>query len=347
MNYEYILFLIFPLAFCIALLVNRQSLVPGALFILNILNAGIFLYFLVVKNRALIQENTIISLVTIFFTIVIILALVIFPVFFLVNFIVNGIQAIKREGFKLSNLLSIILSLATVLYFLMWPKLGRDFTNSLSSIFYNFLGIILLYFLFVGSSYFFASMLNNYKPRELEADYIVVLGSGLMGDKITPLLKGRLDVALEAYNFNKSAKIITSGGKGPDEEISEGQAMASYLMEQGVEKNNIVIEDKSRSTRQNILYSRRLMKGRSPKIIIASNSYHIFRALLIANDLNISAKGVGSKTKSYFAINAFIREIVGYISLTKKHHLIVLSILLAVFLLYILINIAYQTGGLI
>ncbi len=67
----------------------------------------------------------------------------------------------------------------------------------------------------------------NYFPVRKEPDAIIVLGSGLIGDKVPPLLAQRLTKAKTIYEqFEGRPKLIVSGGQGADELTSEAEAMA-------------------------------------------------------------------------------------------------------------------------
>lgn len=96
--------------------------------------------------------------------------------------------------------------------------------------------------------------------------------------------------------------------------------MAGYARENGVSAGRIIVEGRSGSTRENLLYSRELMVKESPRVIVVTTSYHVFRALLLAKQQGLKCVGVGSKTKWYFTVNALIREFIGYLSLTWKKH---------------------------
>ncbi|MEE3468170.1 MAG: YdcF family protein [Eubacterium sp.] len=101
----------------------------------------------------------------------------------------------------------------------------------------------------------------RYRPT-LCRDYIIILGCGIRKDgTLTPLLRGRVDAALkfEKKQFKKTGKhaiFVPSGGQGPDEVISEGEAMERYLLEQGVEPERILREDQSVNTLQNMQFSK-------------------------------------------------------------------------------------------
>jgi uncharacterized SAM-binding protein YcdF (DUF218 family) len=79
-------------------------------------------------------------------------------------------------------------------------------------------------------------------------DTMIVLGAKLDGSKVSNTLKLRLDKAIEYYNKHKDINIIVSGGKTNNSDISEALAMENYLIANGVNKDNIIKEDKATST---------------------------------------------------------------------------------------------------
>ena len=58
----------------------------------------------------------------------------------------------------------------------------------------------------------------------------------------------------------------------------------------------------------------------SPVIAFATTNYHVFRSGVIANSVGLRADGIGSKTRSYFWVNAFIREFIATLEAEKKNH---------------------------
>ena len=69
------------------------------------------------------------------------------------------------------------------------------------------------------------------------------------------------------------------------------------------------------------------MKKKNPKVLISTTNYHVFRAGLMATSLGLVLDGIGSKTKAYFWINAFIREFVGTLYAEKKRHIIMICLI--------------------
>lgn len=116
-------------------------------------------------------------------------------------------------------------------------------------------------------------------------DAVIVLGSGIRGDKVTLPLKMRLDKAIQYHNKNPEAVIVVTGGKGFQETVTEACAMEKYLIEQGVEKNKIIKEEKATSTTENMEFSKVLLDKYfedNYSIVVVTNSFHIFRGTSIA-----------------------------------------------------------------
>lgn len=131
-------------------------------------------------------------------------------------------------------------------------------------------------------------------------------------------------------SYNPNAVLIMSGGQGSGEDISESEAMTAYAIEKGVNREKIIMESKSVSTQENLLFSRDLMDKENPKIIIVTTSYHVFRALLLARQQRMKCVGFGAKTKWYFTLNALIREFIGYLRLTWKKHTFVIGLIISI-----------------
>ena len=121
-----------------------------------------------------------------------------------------------------------------------------------------------------------------------------------------------------------------SGGQGPGEDIPESEAMAAYAVDQGVDDERIITEQKSVSTEENLMFSKELIDNENAKIVIVTTAYHVFRALILAKQQGIKCVGFGAKTKWYFTLNALIREFVGYLQLTWKRHAIVIGIIVCI-----------------
>lgn len=233
---------------------------------------------------------------------------------------------ISFEGKRLANLLSLLYGIfiigALALHFLPYFP-GKDLLIYPTD-------FALFYSTFLYLSYVLYGTFCNFFPVRKEPDAIIVLGSGLIGDKVPPLLAQRLTKAKTIYEqFEGRPKLIVSGGQGADELISEAEAMANYLMEQGVPQEDILIEDRSRTTFENLTFSKAILEdhGLGKSVLVVTNSFHALRAGVFMRRLKIPGRSVGSKTAFYYLPSAWIRETVGLVSLYWKWHAAFLAFL--------------------
>lgn len=119
------------------------------------------------------------------------------------------------------------------------------------------------------------------KPQK-NLDYVIVLGARVRGDQPTRALRKRLDRALEYAEKNPDTLLILSGGRGPDEGISEAQCMYNYLEKKGMDTRRLLMEDQSTTTQENMRFSAALLDKKHNRVGIVSNNFHIYRAMLLA-----------------------------------------------------------------
>lgn len=119
-------------------------------------------------------------------------------------------------------------------------------------------------------------------------------------------MAARIEKGIDLLSFNPNAVLVMSGGQGPGEDIPEAEAMAAYAAGKGVDRGRIIMETKSVSTQENLLFSRKLMEKERPKIVIVTTAYHVFRALLLAKQQGIPCVGFGARTKWYFTFREYL-----------------------------------------
>ena len=144
-----------------------------------------------------------------------------------------------------------------------------------------------------------------------EVDYMIVLGAGLRGEDVSPTLKARLDQAIAYYKFHPKTMIIVSGGQGPDEVISEAEAMRRYLEEMGIPGESIIKEDHSTTTLENIAFSKEILRKREEaveSILIVTHDYHLLRAQMLAYFMDLESIGLSAESSFLGRINYLIRE---------------------------------------
>lgn len=234
---------------------------------------------------------------------------------FAIAAIVNGVVMTRREGRRFRNILSLIAGVAVIglaaLFVVALLSHVRLFMAAVSSV-----TLVAAYVAFLFTSFLVYSIVYSRTALTPGMDVIVVLGSGLRGTRVPPLLAGRLDLAAQIYRDERAAGrhpvVIPSGGRGPGEDLPESVAMARYLTDRGMESGSILTEERSTTTRENLRYSNDLMNSVSPggRMLVVTNNFHAFRAAMLSRDAGISAEVVGSRTASYFLPSATLREFV-------------------------------------
>lgn len=145
--------------------------------------------------------------------------------------------------------------------------------------------------------YHMATYKNLYNVGDCK--YEIILGGGLNGDKPGSMLKNRLDLGIDYLNLHKDTKVIVSGGQGPDEAVPEAVAMKNYLVEHGINEDRILEENKSRTTVQNIAFSKKILEkegAKEDKVLIVTDDFHLYRAQLIADELGVKNTGIACKS---------------------------------------------------
>lgn len=149
-------------------------------------------------------------------------------------------------------------------------------------------------------------------PAGFRPEAVVVLGAGLEGERVTPLLAARLDRALEVLDAEERRGglplVIVSGGQGPDETVPEAVAMRRYLASRGIAAERILLEDGSANTRENLELSRRLLPSPRTPVCIVTSGFHGPRAALLARRIGLRARTAGARTALHSRPKAVARE---------------------------------------
>lgn len=126
--------------------------------------------------------------------------------------------------------------------------------------------------------------------------YAIVLGAKVNGETPSLALKYRLDAALNYANEHPNVQLILSGGQGTGEAISEAQAMENYVVANGLSKDRLLLENKSTSTYENILFSKALLPEGVAEVTIISNDFHLARAQKLASKLDLTTDVIAAQT---------------------------------------------------
>ncbi|MFF2086947.1 YdcF family protein [Nocardia sp. NPDC058176] len=187
--------------------------------------------------------------------------------------------------------------------------------------------LVIAYLGFLLVAFLLYALVYAWTTHTEDAAAIVVHGAGLRGDRVPPLLASRLDRALDRWRAESvrgpAPLLVVSGGKGSGERIAEADAMGSYLEERGVPAEAVLREDRSTTTRENLLFSKQLLaqRGIEHDIVLVTSNFHVLRTAILARAVGLDAQAIGAPTSRLYLPFALLREYVGVLAEHKWLHL--------------------------
>ena len=140
-------------------------------------------------------------------------------------------------------------------------------------------------------------------------DYLIILGAHVNGRVPSDSLERRIRKAEQYLKSHPMTKVIVSGGQGKGEDITEAEAMEIYLWEHGIEKERILKETASTTTRENLRFSKALFTPEIVTVGIVTNNFHLFRALLIGRSEGYeNLTGIAAGCNRILFLNYMVRE---------------------------------------
>jgi len=276
--------------------------------------------------------------------------------FLLASYLVlNGITMARRESIRPGNLLSLLVGIGMFALFglmvvdvvvIATDRASYTAIDALNA--FTFVVVMLSgYISFLLLSYVSYAFVYGRITALRGADFVVVLGSGLIGgDRVPPLLASRLERGRQLHQAlvarrKGSPMLIVSGGKGADERVSEAEAMARYLIERGIPADSVTREDQSRTTEENLTFSKAIMERFRPRYrcIVVTSNYHVFRAAIIARRLGLNGQVTGARTAGYFWPSATLREFIAVFLSYKVVNLGICALIVMLPLAYIGVDI--------
>jgi len=122
------------------------------------------------------------------------------------------------------------------------------------------------------------------------AGAIVIFGAAEYNGAPSPVLKARLDQALQLDDRDLAPVIITTGGSGGDLHFTEGGVARDYLIQQGVAEAKILSETRSDTTWDSVrAVTQILQQRRLSTCIVVSDGFHLYRIKLMFRSLGITA----------------------------------------------------------
>ncbi len=150
--------------------------------------------------------------------VIIIIIMVGFPLYllsFIFILIKSGYKLIKEEGARVTNFLSLSLGIFIILWICFTPNIIQGVKNPIVNGIIAFITFLITYFFMMMFIFAISAAINTYMPKIKKYDYIIVLGSGLIGDRVPPLLASRIDKGIQIYKKQLkkgyTSKIIFTG----------------------------------------------------------------------------------------------------------------------------------------
>lgn len=140
------------------------------------------------------------------------------------------------------------------------------------------------------------------------ADAAVVLGAAVWGERLSPVFQERVNHAINLYRAKRVRKLIFTGGRGNADEETEASAARRFALESGIPAADILTEEKSTSTYENLLFTKPVLESNGIKtVLLVSDPLHLKRSIEIAESLDYQAKPSPTPTTKYQSFSSKIR----------------------------------------
>lgn len=150
------------------------------------------------------------------------------------------------------------------------------------------------------------------------ADVAIVLGAGNYNGEVSPVFAERINHAIWLYENGYARKILMTGGYGSGSDCSDARAAKIYACSKGVLDEDILVEEKSEITQENIQYAKVIMEEAGYETaIIVSDPLHMKRSMRMARDYGMEAYSSPTPTSRYISLKTKLpflgRELFFYI----------------------------------
>jgi len=150
-----------------------------------------------------------------------------------------------------------------------------------------------------------------------EADVILVLGAAEYRGRPSPVLRARLDHALDLYGRRLAPRIMTTGGSGGDPVFTEAGVGRAYLMGRGVPSEAIVVEAESESTVESTAMAVEIMNRMGlHSVIVVTDGYHVFRVKKMLESHGFAVYGSPRRDQRRAILHDrwnYVKQAIGYL----------------------------------
>jgi uncharacterized SAM-binding protein YcdF (DUF218 family) len=162
-------------------------------------------------------------------------------------------------------------------------------------------GALLLYLGVTFVQVWLASRQDHAQP----AQAIVVFGTAQYNGEPSPVLKARLDHAIDLYNRKLAPVIVVTGGRQPGDRFTEATASANYLSAHGVPDSNVLREVSGQSSWQSLAATATFLKQRGiHEVLLVSDPFHSYRIGAMADELGLDGHASPTHTSPISGFSA-------------------------------------------
>ncbi len=145
---------------------------------------------------------------------------------------------------------------------------------------------------------------------DMQADAAVVLGAAVWSQGVSPVFRERINHAIDLYRHGRVHKIIFTGGQGNRNEPTEAAAARAYALSNGISPGDILIEQRSHTTYENLVFAKQLADVHGlKKVLIVSDPMHMKRAIAMAQDVGLDAYPSPTTTTRYIGFRTQVEEL--------------------------------------
>lgn len=228
--------------------------------------------------------------------------LIVLGVLFLISFILPVFHRVFNAG----TAVGVAMGAVFLLFGIRWSELSFD--QMRYGVFFVFAALVIY-------SLMYWDIMKNGKSTASNQQAVIVLGCRIMGDIPSHALEKRIDAAFYYLSRNPESVAILSGGQGKDENLSEALCMYQHLVDRGIDKKRLFMEDKSVNTDENIRFSLKLIeeKGLKKEVAIATSEYHQKRTKMICRRYGLKAYAESSKSMPILVPTFVTREMIAVV----------------------------------
>jgi len=172
--------------------------------------------------------------------------------------------------------------------------------------------VVLVFFSLEPVSNFLVQRLEADAPRTIKEDRtydVVVMMGGVLDERASEdsgqlAINDNAERLLTTYDLlrrGRAKTAIVSAGRGsPDDRIVEAQVVADQLVEWGIERDRVIVEDRARNTRENATYSKKILDDRGfHTVLVVTSAFHMRRSLDAFRAVGVEADSLPVDPRSF------------------------------------------------